>query len=336
MTPNAPVIEVDALSVAFETSAGDLAALKDVSFQVGPGETVALVGESGSGKSITSLSLLGLLPPSGRITGGKILFRGWGGEAVDLAGANERVMRGVRGAGISMIFQEPRNGLNPAFTVGGQVAEAVRLHQSASVSQANARARDLLARVGIADPDRRMRAWPHELSGGMRQRVMIAMAIASRPALLIADEPTTALDVTTQAQVVALLRDLQAEIGMGMLFITHNLALASQIADRVVVMYAGEIVETGPAAAVLGDCRHPYTRALLDCLPARHLPLMEGASRRLPAIAGAPPRLEARPMGCAFAARCAHAADPCREPTDLRRIPGDAARAVRCVRKAAA
>ena len=181
-----------------------------------------------------------------------------------------------------------------------------------------------------------MRAWPHELSGGMRQRVMIAMAIASRPALLIADEPTTALDVTTQAQVVALLRDLQAENGMGMLFITHNLALASLIADRVVVMYAGQVVEAGPAAAVLGAPRHPYTRGLLDCLPARHLPLMEGFRRRLPAIAGAPPRLEARSSGCAFAARCDYAAGPCREPADLRPILGDPARAVRCVREEAA
>jgi len=336
MMTGTPVIEVDGLSVAFETGAGALAALKDVTFDILPGETVALVGESGSGKSITSLSLLGLLPPSGRITAGKILLRGWGGEAVDLARAPERVLRQVRGAGISMIFQEPRNSLNPAFTVGGQVAEAVRLHQSAPGRQANARARDLLARVGIADPDRRMRAWPHELSGGMRQRVMIAMAIASRPALLIADEPTTALDVTTQAQVVALLRDLQAEIGMGMLFITHNLALASLIADRVVVMYAGQVVEAGPAAAVLGDPRHPYTRALLDCLPARHLPLPDGVRRRLPAISGAPPRLEARPAGCAFAARCAHAADPCRLPTDLRLILGDPPRAVRCVRQEAA
>jgi oligopeptide/dipeptide ABC transporter ATP-binding protein len=333
MKTSAPVIEVKGLSIAFDAPAGPLSALKDVTFDILPGETVALVGESGSGKSITSHSLLGLLPPSGRITGGSILFRGWGAEPVDLARASERVLRQVRGAGISMIFQEPLNSLNPAFTVGGQVAEAVRLHRSTPGRQANARARDLLARVGIADPDRRMRAYPHELSGGMRQRVMIAMAIASRPALLIADEPTTALDVTTQAQVVGLLRELQAEIGMGMLFITHNLALASLIADRVVVMYAGQVVEAGSAAAVLGDPRHPYTRALLDCLPTRHLPLMEGARRRLPAISGAPPRLEARPRGCAFVGRCAHAADPCRKPTDLRHVPGDPARTVRCVRQ---
>jgi peptide/nickel transport system ATP-binding protein len=336
MTTMAPVIEVDGLSIAFESEIGRLSALKEVSFDILPGETLALVGESGSGKSITSLSLLGLLPPSGRITAGRILFRGWGGEAVDLARAPERMLRQVRGAGISMIFQEPRNALNPAFTVGGQVAEAVRLHQPTSASQAATRARDLLARVGIADSDRRMRAYPHELSGGMRQRVMIAMAIASRPALLIADEPTTALDVTTQAQVVALLRDLQAEIGMGLLFITHDLALASLIADRVVVMYAGQVVEAGPAAAVLAKPRHPYTRALLDCLPARHLPLVDGVRRRLPAISGAPPRLETRPAGCAFVARCAHAADPCRQPADLRRVPGDAACAVRCVRLDAA
>jgi peptide/nickel transport system ATP-binding protein len=335
MTNRAPVIEVDALSVAFETPAGMQTALKDVTFEIMPGETVALVGESGSGKSITSLTLLGPLPPTGRILGGKILFRGWGGEAVDLASAGERTLRGVRGAGISMIFQEPRNCLNPSFTIGGQVTEAVRLHQSLRASDAKARARDLLARVGVADPDRRMRAWPHELSGGMRQRVMIAMAIASRPALLIADEPTTALDVTTQGQVVALLRDLQTEIGMGVLFITHDLALASLIADRVVVLYAGQVVESGPASSVLGDPRHPYTRALLDCLPARQPPLGDGVRRRLPAISGAPPRLEARPLGCAFAARCAYAADPCRQPTDLRPASGDGARAVRCVRPAA-
>jgi peptide/nickel transport system ATP-binding protein len=330
---DAPVIEVSGLSVAFETRDGAMSALEKVSFDIWPGETVALVGESGSGKSVTSLSLLGLLPSTARITAGRIRFRGRDGEVVDVARAPERVLRGLRGSGVSMIFQEPLNALNPAFTIGGQVAEAVRLHRSTSSSQANARARDLLARVGIADPDRRMRAWPHELSGGMRQRVMIAMAVASRPALLIADEPTTALDVTTQAQVITLLSELQAEIGMGLLFITHNLALASLIADRVVVMYAGEVVEAGTAAMVLGEPRHPYTRALLDCLPARHLPVENGVRRRLPAILGAPPRLGARPTGCAFAARCAHAADPCGRPANLRRIADDPARAVRCVRE---
>jgi len=204
--------------------------------------------------------------------------------------------------------------LNPSLPVGFQIAETLRLHQPLSKAQAWARSGELLAKVGIADPEQRLSAHPHELSGGMRQRVVIAMAIACRPALLIADEPTTALDVTTQAQVLRLLRDLQAEIGMGMLFITHNLALVPMIADRVIIMYAGQIVETGPAAAVLEHPKHPYTRALLECLPARRLPRAAGVRERLPTIEGAPPSLVDRPAGCAFAGRCAHAHAVCLEP----------------------
>jgi peptide/nickel transport system ATP-binding protein len=244
------------------------------------------VGESGSGKSVTSLALMGLLPPAGRIASGRILFRGWGEEVVDLASAGERTLRAVRGAGIGMIFQEPMTALNPALTVGAQIAETLRRRQRLGRAQARARAGDLLALVGITDPARRLYAYPHELSGGMRQRVAVAIAVACRPALMIADEPTTALDVTTQAQVLRLLRDLQGRIGMGLLFITHDLALVPTIADRVMVMHAGRIVETGAATRVLEEPGHAYTRALLDCLPSRHLPRREGARRRLPTVEG--------------------------------------------------
>jgi peptide/nickel transport system ATP-binding protein len=277
-----PVVGVNGLTIAFDTPRGPTQALEDVSFTVGPGETLALVGESGSGKSITSLALMGLLPPAARITAGRVMFRGWGENAIDLAGAGEGVLRAVRGAGIGMIFQEPMTALNPALTIGFQIAETLRLHQKLRQAQAMGRAEALLALVGVADPSRRLSAYPHQLSGGMRQRVAVAIAVACRPALMIADEPTTALDVTTQAQVLRLLRDLQAQIGMGMLFITHNLALVPMIADRVMVMHGGRIVETGAAAAVLESPRHPYTKALLECLPARHLPRPPGPRRPLP------------------------------------------------------
>jgi ABC-type dipeptide/oligopeptide/nickel transport system ATPase component len=285
MTDAPPVLSVRGLSTQFATTRGVVRAVQDVSFEVGTGETVALVGESGSGKSVTALSILRLLPPSGRIAHGQILFRGARGETIDLATAPERTLRAVRGAGVSMVFQEPMSALNPAFTIGAQITETIRLHQKSSKPEALARAEALLARVGIAEPARRLADYPHQLSGGMRQRAMIAMAVACQPALLIADEPTTALDVTTQAQVLLMLRALQAESGMGLLFVTHNLALVPMIADRVIVMYAGEIVETGPAAAVIEAPEHPYTRALLECLPARHLPRDRLHLRPLPTIA---------------------------------------------------
>ena len=281
---SAPVVSVRGLTTAFATERGDVPMLDDVTFRIDTGETVAMVGESGSGKSLTSLAIMRLLPPSARIVAGEILFSGAGGEAIDLARASERDLRAVRGGGIGMIFQEPMSALNPAFTIGAQIGETVRLRHKASRAETRERAEALLAKVGIADPARRLGDYPHQLSGGMRQRVLIAMAIAGRPALLIADEPTTALDVSTQAQILRLLRTLQDEAGMGLLFVTHDLALASMIADRVIVMYAGRIVETGAASTLLASAKHPYTRALLECLPARHLPRDRTHWRPLPTI----------------------------------------------------
>ena len=326
-----PVLSVRGLSVEFASARGVARVLEDVSFDIPAGQTVALVGESGSGKSVTSLSILRLLPSAGRIAAGQILYRGFDGAQIDLAAASERTLRGVRGSGVSMIFQEPMSALNPALTIGVQIAEILRLHQHAAKARAYARAEELLARVGIAEPARVLHQHSHQLSGGMRQRAMIAMAIACRPALLIADEPTTALDAATQAQVLAVLRDLQAEMGMGMLFITHSLALVPMIADRVMVMYAGQIVEAGGAKAVLETPRHPYTQALLECLPARHLPRDRMAWRDLPTIEGAPFDASARPLGCAFASRCRVAVDDCRHAVpDLR--PAGPDRLSRCLR----
>jgi len=330
MSDSPPVLSVRGLSTHFATARGVVRAVEDVSFEVGAGETLALVGESGSGKSVTGLSILRLLPPSGCVVGGQILFRGAGGEAIDLATAPERSLRGVRGAGVSMVFQEPMSALNPAFTIGAQIAETIRLHQKTSKPEALARAEALLAKVGISEPARRLGDYPHQLSGGMRQRAMIAMAVACQPALLIADEPTTALDVTTQAQVLRMLRALQAESGMGLLFVTHNLALVPMIADRVIVMYAGEIVETGAAGALLAAPKHPYTRALLECLPARRLPRDPTDDRPLPTIEGSVPDLAHRPTGCAFADRCRDAELDCRTLAPTLRPLGDDSRLSRC------
>jgi len=328
----APVLSLESLTVEFATERGVVRALEDVSFAIEASESVALVGESGSGKSVTSLSVLRLLAPSGRIAAGRVLFRGWNGEAVDLARADAATLRAVRGAGVSMIFQEPMSALNPAFTVGAQIAETIELHQRTSRAEALGRAEALLAKVGIAEPARRLGQHPHQLSGGMRQRVMIAMAVACRPALLIADEPTTALDVTTQARVLELLRALQAETSMGVLFITHNLALVPMIASRVLVMYAGQIVEAGGAAQVLAAPKHPYTRALLECLPARHLPRHRTAWRPLPTIEGAASNLVDRPAGCAFASRCPIAERACTVEAIRLRPVGDDGRLSRCLR----
>ena len=322
--PVRPVLSVNGLSVCFTTERGVVGALEDVSFDVRAGRTVALVGESGSGKSVTSLSILRLLPPAGRIVAGQILYRGFDGAVVELATASERTVRGIRGAGVSMIFQEPATALNPAFTIGFQIAETIRLHQKTSMSQAREQAQALLTTVGIAEPGRRLREYPHhQLSGGMRQRAMIAMAVACRPALLIADEPTTALDVTTQAQVLLMLRDLQAELGMGILFITHNLALVPMIADRVIGSYAGQDRRGGDASAVLDAPKHPYTQALLECLPGRHLPRDRTIWRDLPMIEGLAVDLIDRPSGCAFASRCPIVVDTCRQRApELRPVAG--------------
>jgi oligopeptide/dipeptide ABC transporter ATP-binding protein len=294
-----PLLSVRHLTTGFHTDRGLLRAVDDVSFDLGPATTVAVVGESGSGKSVTALSILRLVPaPPGEIIGGSILF-----GARDLLRLPERELRAIRGAEIAMIFQEPMTSLNPVYSVGFQVAEAVRTHRSVTRRQARDKAIEMLQLVGIPSPAERVDAYPHELSGGMRQRVMIAMALSCGPTLLIADEPTTALDVTIQAQILDLLQNLQQRLGMSILFITHDLGLVAEFASEVVVMYAGRVVESGPAAALFADPLHPYTRGLLGSLPP--LGSARGSRpRRLKAIEGVVPALAELPPGCRFAGRC--------------------------------
>jgi peptide/nickel transport system ATP-binding protein len=257
----ASLLQVENLNVTFATQSGEVAAVRDVSFNIAEGGTLGLVGESGSGKSATSLAIMRLLPPQARIQG-KISFAGQ-----DLPGLPENGMRKLRGAGISMIFQEPMTALNPVMRVGDQVAEAVAAHHSVSRQEARQRAVDALREVAIPDPDKRASDYPHQLSGGQRQRVMIAMALVNHPRLLIADEPTTALDVTIQAQILALLRDLRGRHKLAVLFISHDLGVVSRVADQVAVMYAGEIVEMGPVQQIFSSAQHPYTRGLISAIP---------------------------------------------------------------------
>jgi oligopeptide/dipeptide ABC transporter ATP-binding protein len=298
-----PLLEVKDLRTSFFTPHGEVRAVDGISFSVAPGKLTGIVGESGSGKTVSVLSIMRLLPEGGRVVGGSITFDG-----ADLLKLSEPEMRAIRGARIAMIFQEPMTSLNPVFTIGSQIGEAIKLHQHTSRAETRNRTVEALRMVGIADPERRIRDYPHQLSGGMRQRVMIAMALACNPRVLIADEPTTALDVTIQAQILALLDKLRRDIGMGVLFITHNLSVVAEIADRVVVMYSGRVVEEGDVRPLFKRPRHPYTRGLLECLPRRALDdqsAMAGTSRRLNAIPGqvASP-LDPLP-GCAFAPRCA-------------------------------
>jgi oligopeptide/dipeptide ABC transporter ATP-binding protein len=296
------LLAVRGLTVTFFTADGPLTAVDGVALEIASGRTLGLVGESGCGKSVTALSLLGLVPPPGRITGGVVRF-----EGRDLLKAPEAELETVRGNRISMIFQEPMTSLNPVFTVGDQIAEAFRIHQRLTGAEASARTVEMLARVQIPDPARRARDYPHQLSGGMRQRVMIAMALACRPALLIADEPTTALDVTIQAQILDLILGLQDEMGMAVLFISHDLGVVAQVADEVAVMYAGRIVERAPADQLFAQPLHPYTRGLLETLPRL------GERRdRLPAIGGAVPDPRHLPPGCRFSDRCPLADTDCR------------------------
>jgi oligopeptide/dipeptide ABC transporter ATP-binding protein len=316
MTPAAtpePLLQVRNLQTHFFTDDGAVKAVEDVSFTLPPRETLAIVGESGSGKSVTSLSIMGLIPnPPGRIVGGEILFRMRDGRVVDLAQLPARAMRKLRGADIAMIFQEPMTSLDPVFTIGDQIAEAVSLHLGLNGAGAMKRALEMLELVEIPAARQRIREYPHQLSGGMRQRVMIALALSCNPSLLIADEPTTALDVTIQAQILALLDKLRRDIGMAVLFITHNLGVVAEIADRVVVMYSGRVVEEGEVRQLFKAPKHPYTRGLLACLPRRALDDDTPArSRRLNAIPGqvASP-LDPLP-GCAFAPRCALALSEC-------------------------
>ncbi len=303
-------LDIRNLETHFAADPGVSKAVDGVSFQVRRNETLAVVGESGSGKSVTSLSVMRLIPtPPGRIAGGEILFRGRDGRVRDLARLSEKEMRGVRGNEIGMIFQEPMTSLNPVYTVGDQIGEALRYHQGLDRKAARAEALAMLKKVGIPAAERRLDEYPHQMSGGMRQRVMIAMALACRPTLLIADEPTTALDVTIQAQILDLMRRLQAETGTSILFITHNLGVVAEIAHRVVVMYSGRVVEEGDVRSLFKNPRHPYTRGLLACMP--HLGQRRGEAARLEAIPGNVPSPMNRPKGCTFAPRCPYAEPAC-------------------------
>ncbi|CAO3453951.1 ABC transporter ATP-binding protein [Azospirillum sp.] len=303
-------LDIRNLQTHFTADPGVSKAVDGVSFAVRRNETLAVVGESGSGKSVTSLSAMRLIPsPPGIIAGGEILFRGRDGQVRDLARLSERAMRSVRGNEIGMIFQEPMTSLNPVYTVGDQIGEALRYHQGLDRRAARAEALAMLKKVGIPAAERRLDEYPHQMSGGMRQRVMIAMALACRPTLLIADEPTTALDVTIQAQILDLMRRLQEETGTSILFITHNLGVVAEVAHRVVVMYAGRIVEEGDVRSLLKSPKHPYTRGLLACMP--HLGQRRGDGGRLHAIPGSVPSPVNRPAGCTFAPRCPLAEPAC-------------------------
>jgi peptide/nickel transport system ATP-binding protein len=328
-----PILEIAGLTTAFRVGKLRIVAVRDLSLTVAPGETVALVGESGSGKSVTSLSIMGLLPKGiGKVESGRLALRRKSGDVVDLAGLSREAFRRVRGNDIGMVFQEPLTSLNPVYTIGDQIIEPIRIHKGASRAQALAEAVGLLEDVGIPDPARRVHQYPHELSGGMRQRATIAMALACDPALLIADEPTTALDVTIQAQILDLLKRLQSERGMGMLFITHNLGVVAEISDRVAVMYAGSIVETGPVARVFARPRHPYTRGLLRSAPRLgEATILKEAGTPLPTIAGSVPSLANLPHGCPFAPRCSYRVDQCTEVLPPLADTGDA-QLSRCIR----
>ena len=299
-----PLLQVEGLVTSFGTPRGQVRAVDGVSLSVARGQTVCIAGESGCGKSVTALSVMGLLPDSARIDGGSVRFNG-----VDLLALPPAERRGLRGRSLAMIFQEPMTALNPVLTIGHQVAEVFAIHGTAGRREARDKVLALLRQVKIPDPERRYDAYPHQLSGGMKQRVMIAMALANRPALLVADEPTTALDVTTQAQVLQLLREAQRELGMGMLFVTHDLAVVAGIADRVAVMVAGRVVEQGSVLDVLEAPAHPYTIALLAARPRPGATRRGGA--RLPAIAGAVPSPFDRIDGCRYRARCPRAQARC-------------------------
>jgi len=304
---NGSILEVDGLRVAFVDKARSIVALRDVSFSLEAGKTLALVGESGSGKSVTSLAIMGLLPRAGKILSGDIRYRTRDHDLLNLAQLDQAALRRVRGTEISMIFQEPMSSLNPLFTIGDQIAEMLLLHTDLDPAARRKRTIEMLEIVEIPAAALRYDTYPHELSGGMRQRVMIALALICNPALLIADEPTTALDVTIQAQILDLMRRLQKELGMSILFVTHDMGVVAEMADNVAVMYAGAIVETAPVRALFSSPTHPYTRGLLASIPKHDRP--EG--ERVSAIPGTVPSLYAMPPGCAFAPRCELAGPEC-------------------------
>jgi len=311
MSDNRPLLQIENLQTHFGTIDGVVRAVEGVSFHINAGETLAVVGESGCGKSVTAMSILRLIPePPGKMAGA-IRFMG-----DNLLEKTEAEMRDIRGNSISMIFQEPMTSLNPVLTVGRQIGETLVLHQGMNAQQAEAKAVEMLTLVGIPEPARRVREYPHQLSGGMRQRVMIAMALACNPKLLIADEPTTALDVTIQAQILDLMRDLKTRMGSAIMLITHDLGVVAEMAERVVVMYAGRKVEEGGVVQIFGNPRHPYTRGLLGSVPKLGSSLEEGHGReKLAEIAGLVPSLKQRIVGCAFAGRCDRVTDVCRQVT---------------------
>jgi len=312
----APLLSVRNLSTEFRTERGIVKAVDDVAFDLASGETLAIVGESGSGKSVTAMSMLRLIPaPPGRIASGEVVFNG-----VDLLKLDDHQIRDIRGNRIAMIFQEPMSSLNPSLTVGLQIAEPINIHRKTPWAAAMDKAVELLGKVRIPDGKSRLNSYPHQYSGGMRQRVMIAMALACQPQLIIADEPTTALDVTVQAQILALLKELTREANSAMILITHDLGVVARYADRVVVMYGGRIVETAPARDLYKRPRHPYTRGLMASVPR----LDGDTDRPLVPIDGQPPDLASLPPGCAFAARCRFAQDICRaaRPPLVESLPG--------------
>jgi len=319
-----PLLEVRNLRTEFRTGAGLVRAVDGISYTVDPGETVAVVGESGSGKSVGALSILRLIPnPPGRIVGGEVIFNGH-----DLMQLSEADMREVRGGEIGMVFQEPMTSLNPVLSIGRQITEMVEQHRGGDRATAQARAVELLGLVGIADPERRLKQYPHQLSGGMRQRVMIAIALACEPKLIIADEPTTALDVTIQAQILELMQSLTRRLGVALIVITHNLGIVARYAHRVNVMYAGRIVESGSAAAIYHSPHHPYTMALLKSVPRLDRP----RQARLDPIEGSPPDLTRLGRGCSFRPRCRFAIEKCAEAAPPLEAVGEQGQLAACFR----
>ncbi len=298
-----PLLRVESLSVSFRSERGILRAVDDLSFTLQPGEILSVVGESGSGKSLTSLAVMGLIDDPNAVLSGSIRYKGR-----ELMGLSRRELRKVRGDEIAMIFQDPMSAMTPVYTIGWQIAEQVRAHSGLTKRQARARAVELLGEMGMPNPELQVDRYPHQLSGGMRQRAMIAMALSCNPSLLIADEPTTALDVTVQAQILRLIDELRRHHGSSIVFITHDMGVVAEVADRVMVMYAGKVVERGPKPDVFAQPGHPYTVGLLDSIP----PMAGEKPRRLPAIPGAPPSIASRPVGCPFGPRCAHRHDACR------------------------
>lgn len=318
-----PLLEVNKLVTEFDTDEGVVRALDEVSFSIAPGETLGIVGESGCGKSVTALSIMRLLPqPMGRIVAGEVIFRG-----TNLAQAPITEMEAIRGNDIGMIFQEPMTALNPVHRIGRQLTEGLILHKGLDSRQATREAVEVLERVGIPSPEIRMGEYPHQLSGGMRQRVVIAMALACKPALLIADEPTTALDVTIQAQILALIKELQTEMGMSVILITHDLGVIAETCDKVVVMYAGKVAERAGVYDIFDHAAHPYTQGLLASIPRLETP----AKSRLTVIEGMVPGLRDLPPGCRFSNRCIHANNACTQTVPISQTVSDS-HTVSCAR----